>query len=349
MDPREKLIADLATYERELFADESPFYAALMRLMAADIEAGGPCWELLEPYASEPSTEYFPLRALAGVHRMVLDGSAPSLRARYPSAGGDGDVDAAWPAIRDALAAHDPDVLADLRHPLQTNETSRCGALAAGFHVIAKRTGMPVRALELGSSAGLNLHLDRYRYESGAVAAGPPDSPVRFVDYWRGGVPPFDARLEIVERSGCDLDPIDATTEDGQLNLLSYVMPDQVQRIEMMRAALSIAAREPVSVERESADTWIERQLENAADGIATVVFHSIFWIYPPAAVTDRITEVIRAAAMRATDAAPLLWLRYEEGSERMGSIELRLRSWPRDTEELLARGGHHYAPIEWL
>ena len=32
-----------------------------------------------------------------------------------------------------------------------------------------------------------------------------------------------------------------------------------------------------------------------------------------------------------------------------MSVIELRLRSWPGATEELLARGEHHYAPIEWL
>lgn len=349
MDPRDKLIADLDTYAREIFAGESPMYAKLMELMAADIAAGGPCWELLEPYASEPSTEYYPLRALAGVHRMVLDGSAPDLRAHYPSVGGDGDVGAAWPQIRAALAAHDPDVLTDLRHPLQTNETSRCGALAAGFHVIARRAGLPVRALELGSSAGLNLHLDRYRYEGGGLAAGPPDSPVRFVDYWRGGIPPFDCPLELAERRGCDLDPIDASTEDGRSTLLSYVMPDQLQRIEMMRAALTVAAREPVIVDRESADTWVERQLGRLSDGEATVVFHSVFWIYPPAGVTDRIRAAIEAAGERATATAPLFWLSYEEGAERMGSVELRLRSWPGGGEDLLARGGHHYAPIDWL
>ena len=93
----------METYSRSLFERESPFYARLTRLMAADVEAGGPCWELLGPYALEPSTEYYPLRALAGVHRMALDGSAPDLRSHYPSVGGDGDVEAAWPAVRAAL------------------------------------------------------------------------------------------------------------------------------------------------------------------------------------------------------------------------------------------------------
>lgn len=51
----------------------------------------------------------------------------------------------------------------------------------------------------------------------------------------------------------------------------------------------------------------------------------------------------------RATEGAPLAWLRYEETSERMGSVELRLRSWPGGAEELLARGGLHFAPVDWL
>ena len=349
MDPRRKLAEDLETYSRSLFERESPFYARLTRLMAADVDAGGPCWELLGPYALEPSTEYYPLRALAGVHRMALDGSAPDLRSHYPSVGGDGDVEAAWPAVRDALAAHAPDVLADLRHPLQTNETSRCGALAGGFHVIAGRASLPVRALELGASAGLNLHFDSYRYEGGGLAAGPADSPVRFVDYWRGGTPPFDTEVELAERRGCDLDPIDASTEDGRLSLLSYVMPDELDRIEMMRGALSIGGRDPVAVDRESADTWVERLLRSLPEGAATVVFHSIFWIYPPPYVTGRIAAAIEAAGERATKEAPLFWLRYEESPNEMSVIELRLRSWPGGTEELLARGEHHYAPIEWL
>ena len=349
MDAREKLIGDLRTYAKDLFARESPFYTEAMGLMAADVEAGGPCWELLEPYALEPAPEFYPLRALAGVHRMVLDGSAPDLRAHYPSVGGDGDVQAAWPGIREALAAHDPDVLSDLRHPLQTNETSRCGALAGGFHVIAARTGLPMRALELGASAGLNLHFDRYRYECGEVASGPADSPVRFVDYWRGGTPPFDAKVELTERRGCDLDPIDATTERGRLDLLSYVMPDELQRIETMRGALEVAARDPVPIDEESADTWVERMLETPTAGTATVLFHSIFWIYPPPAVTDRIAAAIEAAGGRADAEAPLYWLRYEPSADELGVIELRLRSWPGDTEELLARGEYHWAPLEWL
>jgi hypothetical protein len=126
-------------------------------------------------------------------------------------------------------------------------------------------------------------------------------------------------------------------------------MPDELQRIEMMRGALEVAARDPVPIDAESADTWAERMLEKRAAGTATVLFHSIFWIYPPAEVTERLAATIQAAGARADSEAPLDWLRYEPSADAIGVIELRLHSWPDDTEELLARGEYHWAPVEWL
>jgi hypothetical protein len=33
------------------------------------------------------------------------------------------------------------------------------------------------------------------------------------------------------EREGCDLEPVDPTTDEGRLTLLSYVWPDQAARL----------------------------------------------------------------------------------------------------------------------
>ena len=41
-------------------------------------------------------------------------------------------------------------------------------------------TGRPLRLLEIGASAGLNLRFDRYRYEQDDEAWGPRDSPRGF-------------------------------------------------------------------------------------------------------------------------------------------------------------------------
>ena len=251
--------------------------------------------------------------------------------------------------MRDVLAGHDPELLSEFAHPLQTNETSRCGALVGGFCEVAAATGMALRVLELGASAGLNLHFDRYRYEQDGLALGPADSPIVFRDYWEGGTPKLDALLRVVERRGCDLSPIDVRTDAGRVQLQSYVWPDETQRLVDLRAALAIAGELPVDVDTESADTWVARQLQKLPEGVATVVYHSIFWTYVPDPLRAAIARALQDAAAGASAAAPLAWLRYEEGLDDPRVIELRLTQWPGGEERLLGTGRHHWHPVRWL
>jgi hypothetical protein len=44
--------------------------------------------------------------------------------------------------------------------PVQTNEPARSAGLLGGFLEIARRTGLALRLLEVGASAGLNLRFD---------------------------------------------------------------------------------------------------------------------------------------------------------------------------------------------
>src|SRR5262249_27361920 len=126
-----------------------------------------------------------------------------------------------------------------MTRPPQTNEVGRSAALAPGFCWVAQRTRHSLALLELGSSAGLNSRWDQYRYEHNGVGFGPVDSPLQFSGYWTG-VPPFDVKVEVVSRQGCDRDPVDASSDDGQLTLLSYVWPDQAARLDRLRAALDV-------------------------------------------------------------------------------------------------------------
>ena len=326
----------------------SDFYAELLDLMAADVEAAGPVWDVLGPYAGESFDAAYRLRLLGGVHSMVLAGDAPALAAHYPTAGGDGDVGACWPAFR-ALLATQPATVADaLTRPPQTNEVGRSASLAAGLAVVASRTALPVRLLELGSSGALNLRLDAYWYEQGGERWGDGASAVRFVDCWAPGAPPFSAGARIVSRRGCDRDPIDATSPDGARKLLSYVWPGQDARFTMLRDALAIAARFPVEVDRADAASWLPRHLDTLEPGGATVVMHSVFWQYLTAADQAAIRATLAAAGARASAAAPLFWLRLEP-VDSAAYPDLRLTAWPGGAETLLATASFHFGPVRWL
>ncbi len=324
----------------------SPFYADLMEHMAADAVAGGPTLTLAGPDARDPGAVYR-LRVLSGVHRLTLAGGAPGLARHFPTTGGDGDADAAWPLIRARLLDPPPAVEDALRRPPQTNEVGRSASLVGGFLVVARETGLPLRVLELGSSAGLNLRFDRFRYEEGELGYGDPASPVRFRGLWDGRPPPFGAACVVAERRGCDRDPIDVTTEAGRLSLLSYVWPGQEERFDLLSAALEVAQREPVTVDRADVATWLDERLAVPAPGRATVVFHSVVWPYLTGDARAGIAGTLESAGGRAGRDAPLAWLRLE-GPPDQPYTELRLTTWPGGDERLLATAGWHVGPITW-
>jgi hypothetical protein len=119
--------------------------------------------------------------------------------------------------------------------PVQTNERARCAGLLGGFLEIARRSGLPLRLLEVGASAGLNLRFDSYRDERW----GPADSGV--VRSRLSGRPPLDGSVRVVARAGCDARPVDPCSEEGRLTLTAYVWADQQERLERLRAALTVA------------------------------------------------------------------------------------------------------------
>jgi hypothetical protein len=326
----------------------SPFYAELLDRMTADVVAGGPVGRFLADHLDSSYEDAVPLRFLGGVHRLVLAGQAAELAARFPSVGGDGDAAAAWPALLAALDAHADAIRDALTRPPQTNEVGRSAALVGGFLVVAGDTGLPLRVLEVGSSAGLNLRFDRYWFESDGASYGDPASPVRFRDLWAEGHPPFDAPITIAERRGCDRDPIDAGADGGRLTLLSYVWPGQTERFTVLHAALDVARDVPVAIDRADIPDWLARQLDEPAPNRATVVFHSIVWQYLTDDERATAEAVLTSAGDRATTDAPLAWLRLEPSSD-LTHTELRVTAWPGGEDRLLARGHYHLGPVQWV
>jgi len=312
----------------------SPLYHSLLTSIAADVESGGVCWRFLEPFAAD-SLPFLPLRFLAMLHRLALEGQWPELSLHYPSCGGQADSDGAWAVIQSRLAELKPE---QLPGGVQTNEVARCCALLPGFLRIAEHTRLPMRLLELGSSAGLNLRWDRYRYEAGASAWGDPDSPVVFRDWANGEwtLPAVD--VEIRERRGCDLNPIEPTA-NGMRSILSFTWADQLERFQLLRRAFEVEARVPVQLDRADAVDWTAQRLRELPAGVSTVVFHSIVWMYLSADAQRRLESIFAEAGRRASVEAPLAWLRMERGG---AETEVLLTLWPSGETFRVAQSGFH-------
>lgn len=324
----------------------SPLYTALFSEAAADVEAGGACWRVLEGQEDDGSYLALALRFLGAVHRLVLEGKAPGLASYYPSAGGARPVEEAWLPFR-ATVEEDAAALRQLiLHPVQTNEVARSCGLVGGFLLVARETGLPLRLLELGASAGLNLRWDCYWYQAGSSEWGDTQSPIRFENAFAEGEPPFNVAPEIIERAGCDPNPLDPNLPETELTLASFIWADQVARFHRLRAALAIARRVPARLDVAGAAEWLEPQLITGAPGAATVVFHSIVMDYLPVEERDRLRELVQEAGRRAVAASPVVWLRMERGGEQ---AEVRLTLWPGGDERLIATAAFHGPPVRWL
>lgn len=302
---------------------------------------------LLRDWEGDPLRGFLPLRLLGAVHERVLAGAAPELARFYPSAGGSPGP-GLWPAFLQVLEQQAGALRARLENFPQTNEVGRCAGLLGGFLEAARRTGLPLRIREIGCSAGLNLHWDRYRYELGSRRWGDPRSRVRLRSDWQGGAPPLSARAEVTSRAGCDISPRRVDDPEQARLLEAFVWPDQTERLEPLRAAIRLAREMPARVEQAAAAEWLPGELADDAPGECSVVYHSAFWLYLGAEEKEALRSCIEERGARAGPRTPLAWLRHEDG-EVPGSIELRLRLWPGGPDQLLARGHPHGRRVEWL
>lgn len=326
----------------------SALYEELLDRAARDVEEEGATWQVLQTVASDPTESMPALRFMGAVHRLVLEGRAEKLAEFYPSAGGRVGPGAA-DAFLETVAEHPEALIEGVRRPVQTNEVGRCSALAPGFLFVAKTTGLPLRILEVGSSAGLNLRWDRYFYEARGRTWGGPGSPVHLCSYNSERPLPFDVPAVVAERRGCDRAPLDPTTREGVVTLTSYLWPDQVHRLRLLRSALEVARGLPVQIDAAAAGRWVEERLAIPTSGVVTVVFHSIVMQYLADEERRQMEEAIVAAGEAVTD-APLAWLRMEP-SRRRASLWLDLwrAGGRREPRRRLASAGYHGQATRWL
>jgi hypothetical protein len=333
----------------------SPLYAELLRRAGDDIDRGGVLADVLGGHEEDPGSSALALRLAGAVHRIVLSGRAPDLAPYYPSAGGTADAEAAWPAFRDTVAAHDQEIRALIESPPQTNEVGRAAVLMGALLTLAAAHGLPVRLLEFGTSAGLNLRAEAFRYELGdGLVVGDAESPVVLHDPWAGRRdrwPPTDVSVEVVERRGCDPQPADPLNAADQIRLMSYVWPDQVGRIDRLRAAFEVAARVPAIVERGSAQEFLARELTEPRSGVTTVVWHSVVWQYLDKPERERVLSLLAEAGTRATAASPLAHVAFEPvrpTPDRRFAFVASLQVWPGDGDNVIADGQGHGPPVVW-
>ena len=299
---------------------EDPLYVAL-----CDIVAAAPA--LARMLAEAPPEQRRPNLWLAAIHDRLLElGPSSPLAAWYPSLGGTRPPDAALATEVARFVADEDAVLREScrTRTTQTNEIGRCAVLYPMLLELSRRGGgRPLALLDVGTSAGLNLGVDTYRYDHGGVLAGGPDVP---------GVPviacepvgplrvPLDGTFTLSQRLGIDPAPIDVTDDRAVRWLRACLWPHDRVRAERFDRAVHLARDRRWPVRRETDCTAaIEPWLDTLPPDVLPVVFNSWVLTYFDAGGLRRHDEVVTDLVAR----RGAVWLSAEAPALRVGPPRL--------------------------
>jgi len=329
-------------------SNEAPITAivcqALRRLI--DTDRGGLVMDRVRRWRGAPLADALPLRVAGGLHTLHLLGDEASLGSIYT---GRQEGDAAA-IIADVLEMHEAALLPWLDRPPQTNEAGRSSNFIAAMLWLADQ-GLPRKFAvhELGSSAGINLMLERFSYDLGGVRVGPEDGPIQLTPEWRGKPPP-DPRIEIVSARGCDVEPVDLTDEAQAMRLKGYIWPEATERFVRMDAAIVAAREAKPDIARLDAENFVRRSIALPAEpDVTRVIMHSVVWQYVPEDQRHAITRVIERSGQASEVEAPLAWVSVE--ADRVSHRhQLCVRYWPGGSDDKLLAVAHSHGDwIEWM
>ncbi|MFJ3519854.1 DUF2332 domain-containing protein [Streptomyces sp. NPDC090131] len=182
---------------------------------------------------------------------------------------------------------------------VQTNEVGRCAVLLPAFAALQQQLDdRPIRIVDVGASAGLNLLWDRYTYDYGGHRLTLPNSDpgtVLSCDI-KGGVPPLAVDVaRFVRPVGIELSPVDVTDTEATEWLVSLTWPEQTTRMHTLNSALALAARTPPTILAGPAEEHLADVVaETPTDHHLVFVFSwSIYQIFGSPGGRDRLVATL--------------------------------------------------------
>ncbi|KMN38543.1 DUF2332 domain-containing protein [Lysinibacillus sp. LK3] len=162
---------------------------------------------------------------------------------------------------------------------VQTNELNRSSYLYPIFSEIAHKTEKPLTLIEIGTSAGLLLNLDHYKYEiketEQILHFGDFESSVVVYAENIGksltAIKPF----EVSERVGIDLNIVDLNKEEDYEWMQALIWPEQKDRKELLRKVSQL--NKNISKKLYAGDflQLIPSFIKNIDDGTQVIIFHT--------------------------------------------------------------------------
>lgn len=270
------------------YATTSPTYTRLVDLTASDTAL----MRVLNRIEHTPR----PNVLFAGVQYLMMRGEGVELARHFPNFEAfDPRAQGLGPTFREFVLGHEKELVEIGRtRYTQTNECRRCVALLPAIWMLDYDS---VHLVDVGTSAGLNLLLDRFRYRWDGVEWG-PNSPVMLETENRGReIVPRDVGIH--SRIGLDLNPVDPADPDERLWLEALVWPEHHDRRRRLQAALDLSGTVEVDLVAGDALETLEPVLARLPAAEPAVVMHSFALNQFTAEERNRLVAIIDEARAR--------------------------------------------------
>jgi hypothetical protein len=258
----------------------SPLYNVLRHTVAAQPT-------ILQMLVHRRPGQQAPYLFFGAVQYLLLRGVPHPLRTFYPSVVGprSREPEQAGPALIDFCRTYRDELGQQIQTRLvQTNVVRRVIGLRIALAEIAKTSPAPIHLIEVGASAGVHLHADRYRYLIGDRTYGRPGATVTVDSRWIGAHPPpdLDPIPPIATRVGIDLNPVPATDSDQRRWLRALVWPENQADAHLLETALTSLAADPPAIIAGDAAEVCPKLGRDLPRGEPRIVFHAATRMHVP-------------------------------------------------------------------
>jgi hypothetical protein len=263
----------------------SPLYAELVEVVAEDPEL----LRVMNRIGHLPP----PNLMFGAVQYMLMGGEDGDLASHYRSIVGDpAPPDGVGPKFRGFVLAHEEEIveMGNTRYT-QTNECRRCVAL---LPMVAMAEFRAFHLIDVGASAGLNLGLDRYGYRYDDEEWHPDAEPL--LEAESRGVAPELVEIEVLSRTGLDVNPLDPADESARRWLDALIWPEHVERRERLRTALDMVASLDIDMIAGDALETLPTALDRLPAGEPAVVMSSFTLNQFDAAQRDDLDSIVSVA-----------------------------------------------------
>jgi hypothetical protein len=239
------------------------------------------------------------------VHYLLMKGYNHPLAGFYPSLTEKPlPAEEAYPVFVDFCRTYSDEIIELIKSKMvQTNEVRRCSYLYPIFSIIFHMTRKPLALIEIGTSAGLQLFVDKYSYSYGTdKIIGNLESEVHLRSEIRGNksllnpLPHFD----VATRIGVDLHINDVRNTEDYLWLKALIWPEHGERRELFEKAASYVSNQTTLSLIEGDGVEMLRFLEaEIPEEQVICIFHTHVANQMPVQTKEKLLEQVKEIGKR--------------------------------------------------